>query len=62
MTIFAIGTPIYMPDVMTRATNEFGLFGVTITLIGWLLAASFILVATTAIGAEFDSLGRAAGW
>jgi len=55
MTIFAIGTPIYMPDVMTRATNEFGLFGVTITLIGWLLAASFILVATTAIGAEFDS-------
>ena len=57
MTIFAIGTPIYMPDVMTRATNEFGLFGVTITLIGWLLAASFILVATTAIGAEFDSSG-----
>jgi len=55
MTIFAIGTPIYMPDVMTRATNEFGLFGVTITLIGWLLAASFILVAATAIGAEFDS-------
>jgi len=55
MTIFSIGTPIYMPDVMTRATNEFGLFGVTITLIGWLLAASFILVATTAIGAEFDS-------
>ncbi|MET0827727.1 MAG: phage holin family protein [Acidimicrobiales bacterium] len=55
MTIFAIGTPIYMPDVMTRATNEFGLFGVTITLIGWLLAASFVLVASTAIGAEFDS-------
>jgi membrane protein len=57
MTIFAIGTPIYMPDVMTRATNEFGLFGVTITLIGWLLAASFILVASTAIGAEFDASG-----
>jgi membrane protein len=55
MTIFAIGTPIYMPDVMTRATNEFGLFGVTITLIGWLLAAAFILVSATAIGAEFDS-------
>jgi membrane protein len=55
MTIFAIGTPIYMPDLMTRATNEFGLFGVTITLIGWLLAASFVLVAATAVGAEFDS-------
>ena len=55
MTIFAIGTPIYMPDLMTRATEEFGLFGITITLIGWLLAAAFILVASTAIGAEFDA-------
>ena len=44
-----------MPELMTRATNEFGLFGITITIIGWLLAASFILVACAAIGAEFDA-------
>jgi uncharacterized membrane protein YvlD (DUF360 family) len=55
MTAFAIGTPIYMPDIMTRSTQEFGLFGITISLIGWLLAAAFILVACTTVGAEFDA-------
>jgi uncharacterized membrane protein YvlD (DUF360 family) len=55
MTIFAIGTPIYMPGVMTRATEDFGLFGVTITLLGWLLAAAGIVVACTVMGAQFDS-------
>lgn len=55
MTVFAVATPIYMPAIMARATNEFGLFGITITLIGYLLAASFVLVACAAIGAEFDA-------
>ena len=54
MTVFAIGTPIYMPDLMTQYTAEFGLFGVTVTMIGWLLAAAGVLVASAAVGAEFD--------
>jgi membrane protein len=57
MTVFAIGTPIYMPGVMARATEDFGLFGVTITLLGWLLAAAGIVVASTVMGAQFDSSG-----
>jgi membrane protein len=55
MTVFTIGTPIYMPDLVTRSTEEFGLFGITITIIGWLLAVAFVLVACTSIGAEFDA-------
>jgi uncharacterized membrane protein YvlD (DUF360 family) len=55
MTVFAIGTPIYMPGVMTRATDEFGLFGVAITLLGWLLAAAGIVIACAVMGAQFDS-------
>jgi membrane protein len=55
MTAFSIATPIYMPELMTRYTNEFGLFGITITILGWLLAVSFVLVASAAIGAEFDA-------
>lgn len=55
MTAFSIATPIYMPEIMTRSTLEFGLFGITISLIGWLLAAAFVLVACTTIGAEFDA-------
>ena len=55
MSLFGVATPIYMPQLMTKATNEFGLFGITITIIGWLLVASFILVACAALGAEFDA-------
>ena len=60
MTAFAIATPLYMPDLMTRSTEDFGLFGITITLIGWLLVAAGIIVAAAVVGAEFD-LSRA-GW
>ena len=55
MTVLAIGTPIYMPAVMLEATSDFGLFGVTITLLGWLLAAAFILIACVVMGAQFDA-------
>ena len=40
---------------MASYSNEFGLFGITIALIGWLLVAAFLLVASTAIAAEFDA-------
>ncbi|WP_457185575.1 phage holin family protein [Nocardioides sp. P5_E3] len=55
MTILAIGTPIYMPGMMDRATADFGLFGVTITLLGWLLAAAGIVIGCAVMGAQFDS-------
>jgi membrane protein len=54
-TAFAAATTLYMPATITRYTNDFGLFGITIAIIGWLLAVSVILVASTAIGAEFDA-------
>ena len=55
MTVLAIGTPIYMPGMMDRATADFGLFGVTITLLGWLLAAAGIVISCAVMGAQFDS-------
>lgn len=51
---YAIATSLYMPALVTRYVNEFGLFGITIALIGWLLVIASILVASAAIGAEFD--------
>ena len=43
-----------MPDLVNHYTTEFGLFGITIAIIGWLLATAGILVGSAAIGAEFD--------
>jgi uncharacterized membrane protein YvlD (DUF360 family) len=53
--IYGVATAIYMPPLIERYTNEFGLFGISIALIGWLLAVSGVVVASAAIGAEFDA-------
>lgn len=53
--VFGVVTTIYMPPLILRYSNEFGLFGITIALIGWLLSASAVIVASTAIGAELDA-------
>jgi membrane protein len=53
-TLYGVATSLYMPGLVDRYTREFGLFGITIAIIGWLLAVSGILVGATAIGAEFD--------
>lgn len=53
-SVYGVATTIYMPPLVERYTNEFGLFGITIAIIGWLLAVSVVLVASTAIGVEFD--------
>jgi membrane protein len=52
--LFGLATTVYMGPLVTQYTEEFGLFGITIALIGWLLGASVVLVSCTAIGAEFD--------
>jgi len=53
-TMYGLATTVYMPTLIERYTNEFGLFGITIAIIGWLLAVCGVLVVSTAIGAEFD--------
>ena len=60
MAIFSLATTLYMPDLIDQYTSQFGLFGVTIAIIGWMLGAAVIVVASTAIGAEFD--GSRAPW
>ncbi|HET7821073.1 MAG TPA: YhjD/YihY/BrkB family envelope integrity protein [Ornithinibacter sp.] len=53
-TAWGYATTVYMPRLMSSYSDRYGLFGVTIALVGWLLCISFIIVATTALAAEFD--------
>lgn len=53
-SLYGVATSIYMPGTIERYSERFGLFGVTLALIGWLVAISGILVAATVVGAEFD--------
>jgi membrane protein len=54
MAVYGTSTTFYMPETIERYTADFGLFGVTIAIIGWLLGAAGIVVAGAAIGAELD--------
>jgi membrane protein len=53
-SIYGIGSTIYMPRQLESYSERFGLFGVTLALIGWLVGAALILVVTTAVACEFD--------
>jgi membrane protein len=51
---YAVATTIYMPRLMLSYSRRYGLFGVTLALVGWLLCISVIVVVATVIAAEFD--------
>ncbi|MGE5763625.1 MAG: YhjD/YihY/BrkB family envelope integrity protein [Mycobacterium leprae] len=51
---YGLATRIYMPRLMESYSQRYGLFGVTLSLIGWLLCVAMIVVATTVVAAEFD--------
>jgi membrane protein len=51
---YGIASTVYMPRLLESYSLRYGLFGVTLALIGWLVCISFIIVAATAVAAEFD--------
>jgi len=56
---FSIASTVYMPRMMETYSQRYGLFGVTLALVGWLLCVSLIIVCATVVAAEFD---RSEGW
>jgi uncharacterized BrkB/YihY/UPF0761 family membrane protein len=52
--VYGVASRIYMPRLVETYSERYGLFGVTLALVGWLLAIAFIVVAGTVIAAEFD--------
>ena len=51
---YGVATSVYMPRLIESYSRRFGLFGVTLSLIGWLVATAMIVVAATIVAAEFD--------
>ncbi|MGZ4566665.1 MAG: YhjD/YihY/BrkB family envelope integrity protein [Blastococcus sp.] len=52
--LYGIATSIYMPRLITSYSDRYGLFGVTLALVGWLLCISLIVIVATVVAAEFD--------
>lgn len=53
-SVYSLVATVYMPEQMETYSERYGLFGVTLALVGWLLVVSLILVAATVVAAEFD--------
>lgn len=53
-SLYGVASTIYMPGMFASYSERYGLFGVTLALIGWLLCIAVIIVATTALASEFD--------
>jgi membrane protein len=53
-SVYGIASTVYMPRLMETYSRRYGLFGVTLALVGWLLAIAVILVASAVVAAEFD--------
>ena len=51
---YGFATAIYMPRLIESYSRRYGLFGITLALIGWLLATAVIVVGATVVAAEFD--------
>ena len=52
--LYGVATSIYMPSLIERYSERYGLFGITVALIGWLLCISVVLVVSAVIGVVLD--------
>ena len=52
--VYGVATTVYMPRLLETYSLRYGLFGVTLALVGWLLAIAVIVVAATVVAAQFD--------
>jgi membrane protein len=53
-SVYGVASVIYMPRLLETYSRQYGLFGVTLALVGWLFAVAVIIVAATVVGVEFD--------
>ena len=50
--VYGVATTVYMPRLIESYSQRYGLFGVTLALVGWLLAVSLIVVGAAVVAAE----------
>jgi membrane protein len=51
LLVFAAGSDVLMPDLVTHNTIRYGLIGFTFSLVTWLFSAAVLVVAAAILGA-----------
>lgn len=55
---YGAASALWMPRLIARYSERYGLFGITLALVGWLLAFCLLLVVTTVVARELDRSDR----
>ena len=59
MTAFSVASLFYMPQSIAASAERFGMIGIAIAIVSWLIGVGFVLVVSAAIGAVIsDSSAR----
>jgi membrane protein len=51
MTAFSVAVVLVAPRTFTTSASEYGVIGVAFAVVGWLIAAAFVIMAAAALGA-----------
>lgn len=52
--VYSAASAVYMDRLLASYSVRYGLFGVTLALVGWLLCVAFIVCGAAVVAAEFD--------
>lgn len=58
MTVFSVGSVVYMPEAIDTSAAHYGSIGIAIALVSWLVGAGFTLTACAAVGAVLGEQPR----
>ncbi len=58
--VYGLASAVYMPQLFASYSRRYGLFGVTLALVGWLLCIAVIVVCTAVVARELDRAPE--GW
>lgn len=54
VALYSLVSTVYMSRLMTSYSERYGLFGVTVAIVGWLLCTCLVVVTATVVAAELD--------
>ena len=57
-TVFSFGSALYMPHLIAKDAGNYGIIGVTLALITWLIALSVGIVIIAVVGAELAGVPK----
>ena len=60
ITVYSIGTAIFLPDIFTRNAERYGLIGIAFGIVTWLFAYAAVVIVSAVLGWTWDQHRQAA--